>query len=163
MSILDLPGQFTPTHNTDGLSGYPAVDVFGKPGSPVGAPAAGTLQDVHFIPWNIAKRIGGWTAYLVSDTGTYFLTHLGSALPSGTKVSGGMPIGTLGAVPQNAWAAHVHEGFNAGGKGPGNPGGSTAAPASTSGAAAGAGCLPAALTMFSVGVAFLVGLCYHFL
>ena len=42
-------------------------------------------------------------------------------------------------------------------------GGGAAAPSASATSAAGVGCLPAALGMFSVGVAFLVGVCYHFL
>lgn len=109
---LQLPATFTPTHDTDGLAGYPAVDVFASAGTGVLAPASGTLTNVHLIPWDTVKRIGGYTAYLVTSAGTYFLTHLGSVLPEGSKVTAGQQIGTVGAVPGNAWAPHVHEGLN---------------------------------------------------
>ena len=76
------------------------------------APASGTLENVHLIPWNIAQRIGGYTAYLVTSGGTYFITHFGSLLPSGTQVQAGQPIGTVAAVPKNAWQPHIHEGLS---------------------------------------------------
>lgn len=53
--------------------------------------------------------------------------------------------------------AHVQLGGSSGAR---SSNGSSSAPTTTS--TAGAGCLPAAIGMFSVGVAFLVGLCYHF-
>lgn len=117
MATLPLPATFSPTHQTSGLPGFPAVDVSGTPGEAVLSPASGTIGDVHFIPWDIAKRIGGFTFYLISATGTYFLTHFGGVtVRSGQTVSAGQQLGTVGAVPQNAWAAHIHEGFDPGGK-----------------------------------------------
>lgn len=110
---LQLPASFAATHDTDGLPGYQAIDVFGSPGTPVRAPAGGVLTNVHFINWDAKKRVGGWTAYLVTPSGTYFLTHFGKIMPkSGAKITAGQVIGTVGAVPGNAWDPHIHEGYN---------------------------------------------------
>lgn len=117
-----LPASFKPTHETAGLPGFPATDVFGSPGEPVLAPEAGTLVDVHMIPWDLGKRVGGITAYLQgADGNTYFLTHLGGKVVAG-PVTAGQPIGQIAAVPQGWWQSHVHEGLHQGLYQPGGTG-----------------------------------------
>jgi hypothetical protein len=107
---LALPAAFRATHQTAGLPGFPAVDVFGQAGTPVLAPVGGRLVDVHTIPWNAQQRVGGETAYLQgSNDRTYFLTHLQGGVPSG-PVTAGEQIGEVGAVPQGWWQPHIHEG-----------------------------------------------------
>ena len=109
-SFLNLPAVFTATHDTAGLSGFPAIDEFAPAGTPVTAPVSGTIVDVHGIPWNQQQRVGGETAYLQGDNGkTYFLTHLGGNVPSG-KIQAGQQIGVVGAVPNGWWQSHIHEG-----------------------------------------------------
>jgi murein DD-endopeptidase MepM/ murein hydrolase activator NlpD len=111
---MQLPATFVPTHQTAGLPGYPAIDVFAPAGTRVLAPAAGTLERTHLILWSLARRVGGWTTYLEADDGSsYFLTHLGEVLPSGTTVKAGQDIGSVGVVPHEWWQAHVHEGKKA--------------------------------------------------
>jgi hypothetical protein len=134
---LRLPASFTPTHQTAGLAGFPAIDVFGQAGTPVISPVTGRIVDVHMIPWNQTERVGGETAYLQgSNDRTYFLTHLAGNVPTG-PVTAGEQIGVVGAVPGNWWQSHVHEGAY---QGIYNPGGTSqpapaapAAPASASG------------------------------
>src|SRR5580765_520873 len=105
-----LPASFRSTHQTAGLPGFPATDVFGAAGTPVLAPVGGRMVYVHSIPWDAAKRVGGETAYLQgANDRTYFLTHLGGNVPTG-NVSAGEQIGTVGAVPQGWWQPHIHEG-----------------------------------------------------
>ncbi len=107
---LQLPDTFHPTHDTSGLPGYPAIDMFAAAGTRVLAPEAGELQDVHFKTWSLSKRIGGWTVYLAAPHASYYLTHFGEVLPSGTRVVQGQDIGSVGVVPHDWWASHIHEG-----------------------------------------------------
>ena len=124
---LTLPASFTPTHQTAGLAGFPAIDVFGQPGTPVISPVTGRIVDVHMIPWNAQERVGGETAYLQgANDRTYFLTHLMGAVPSGL-VTAGQQIGQVGAVPNDWWQPHIHEGMY---QGIYNPGGVSTPPVS---------------------------------
>lgn len=119
---VQLPRRFRSTHDTAGLSGFPAVDVFGQPGEPVRAPEAGNLVDVHQIPWDQGQRVGGTTAYLQgADGNTYFLTHLGGDVAAG-PVKAGEPIGQVGTVPGGWWQPHIHEGLHQGVYQPGSSG-----------------------------------------
>lgn len=114
-NVVNLPPTFTSTHQTAGLPGFPARDIPGTPGEQVTSPVTGKIEYVHFIPWDIAKRVGGWTMYIVGASGTYFLTHFGKVeVRNGQIVQAGQRIGTVAAVPQNAWGAHIHEGFHSG-------------------------------------------------
>lgn len=107
---LYLPADFKATHDTAGLSGFPAIDNFAAAGTPVLAPVGGKLVYVHNIPWNQAKHVGGTTAYLQGVNGkTYFLTHLAGNVPTG-NVTAGQNIGSVAAVPNGWWPTHVHEG-----------------------------------------------------
>ena len=121
---LTLPASFAPTHQTAGLAGFPAIDVFGQPGTPVISPVTGRIVDVHMIPWNAQQRVGGETAYLQgANDRTYFLTHLMGNVPTG-PVTAGQQIGQVGAVPNDWWQPHIHEGMY---QGIYNPGGTTTA------------------------------------
>ncbi len=107
---LQLPDRFHPTHDTGGLPGFPAIDMFAEPGTRVLAPEDGELERSHFLEWSLAKRVGGWTTYLVAPHAVYFLTHFGEVLPSGSRVRQGQDIGSVGVVPHSWWNSHVHEG-----------------------------------------------------
>lgn len=118
MRDLHLPAHFKPTHITDGLPGFPAIDVFGPPGSFVTAPEDCRLVYPHFIGWDTAKRVGGWTCYLACHEDTpqetwYFVTHFGSLRDRGRYHKGGV-IGIVGDVPHGAWTSHIHEGKHKG-------------------------------------------------
>lgn len=109
---LHLPATFKPTHETAGLPGFHAIDVFGTPGSYVTAPEDVELVWPHFIEWDAQKRVGGWTCYLVADRGKpterwYFDTHFGSLRQRGHYHKGGV-IGIVAAVPGSVWPAHIH-------------------------------------------------------
>lgn len=113
--------KFKPTHDTDGLLGYPAIDIFGKAGTKVRAPESGTITRVHLIPWDQSQRVGGYTCYLVTSTGTYFLTHFGGIIPKeGARVKAGQVIGWVGDS-RGWWAPHIHEGYHEGPEGPVGP------------------------------------------
>jgi hypothetical protein len=118
MRDLHLPATFTPTHETSGLSGFHAIDVFGPVGSFVTAPEDCRLVWPHFIPWDTRARVGGYTCYLACDEGApnehwYFVTHFSSLRERGTYHKGGV-LGIVASVPNGAWQAHIHEGRHRG-------------------------------------------------
>lgn len=136
---LQLPATFTSTHETGGLPGYPAVDVFANPGTPVRSPADGVVT-------KLSGQAGGpggggpygYSIYIKGDRGTYFLTHFGSRnVQLGQRVRRGQVIGTVVDYPDRA--DHIHEGFHAG---PGGPT-TTATPTSSAGATPSTGAAPA--------------------
>lgn len=105
-----LPQFFTPTHETDGLPGYPAIDLFWPAGTLVFPPENGVIFRKHYIPWDHEKRVGGWTCYLRGNSGaTYFLTHFGNCRRDG-RVWKFQSIGRVAKVPHAAWSPHIHEG-----------------------------------------------------
>lgn len=111
---IRLPKRFTPTHQTGGLPGFPAIDVFAAPGTLVMPPEGGLLVFKHFIPWSITKRVGGWTVYLQGNSGnTYFLTHFANVRRDG-RIRRFQSLGRVAEVPANAWPAHIHEGKHVG-------------------------------------------------
>lgn len=110
---LQLPRLFKSTHDTSGLPGYPAIDVFARPGTRVLAPADGVITKVS----GQAGGPGGggpygYSLYLKTDSGaSYFLTHFGRILVGvGDRIARGMPIGTVADYPDRA--DHIHQGLN---------------------------------------------------
>lgn len=111
---LQLPETLSlPIHYTAGLPGFPANDCFAPAGADVLAPENVSLQWPHFIDWNQAAHVGGWTAYLQGENCTYFVTHFGTIRQRGLYRKGDK-IGTVGAVPKNWWPSHIHEGKHQG-------------------------------------------------
>lgn len=111
---VQLPESFKPTHQTAGLPGFPAIDVFAPAGSFALAPEAGHLVWPHLIPWDLKERVGGWTCYFQGESGdTYFLTHFGKLRGRGAYHKFDV-LGTVGHVPHNAWHPHIHEGKHQG-------------------------------------------------
>ena len=83
------------THVTDGLDWNngkkTAQDIMLKPGTPVGAPEAGTI-----VRWGSAQ--GGQALYFRGKSGRmYWLGHIEDMLPVGTKVKAGQPIAVISA------------------------------------------------------------------
>ncbi len=113
---IRLPRNFKPTHETGGLPGFPAIDVFAPAGTNVFPPEAGTLHYRHRIEWNLDKRVGGGTIYLHGKSGAwYFLTHLDYAtLRSRPKIQRWHRLGKVAEVPAGWWVPHVHEGKHVG-------------------------------------------------
>jgi murein DD-endopeptidase MepM/ murein hydrolase activator NlpD len=118
---LQLPKRFRATHQTGGLPGYPAIDVFARPGTVVLAPASGTIVKLSGRSPAAGGSPGGsygYSMYLRSEDpkGVYFLTHFGSRIVSfGSRVKEGQPLGTVcdSAVSGKPGTSHIHEGFNA--------------------------------------------------
>jgi murein DD-endopeptidase MepM/ murein hydrolase activator NlpD len=119
---LQLPTTFSPTHQTAGLSGYPAIDVFGRPGQPVGSPTGGRVVKLSGRSPSAGAYQGaggpfGWSEYISGGGRTYFLTHFGSrAVSLGQSVRRGQIIGTVGDYPGGT-PDHIHEGLHGGAKG----------------------------------------------
>ncbi len=111
---IRLPKTFVPTHQTGGLPGFPAIDVFAKPGTLVFPPEGGDLVYRHFIPWNEQARVGGWTVYLQGKSGnTYFITHMAS-MRTRPRIQLWHQLGRLAEVPEEWWPSHVHLGKHKG-------------------------------------------------
>lgn len=109
---LQLPRRFTPTHDTGGLPGYPAIDVFADPGTRVLSPANGVVR-------RISGQEGGpggggpygHSLYIKADDGAdYFLTHFGDLVVRvGQRIKRGMVLGTVADYPDRA--DHIHQGI----------------------------------------------------
>lgn len=119
-NTLQLPVTFVPTHQTEGLPGYPAIDVFGKAGSVVLAPEAGTIDRLSGHDPGEGGRPGGpygWSVYLTVPSARYFLTHFGSrTVEEGDRVVAGDPLGTVcdaAVAHMDSNLSHIHEGKHA--------------------------------------------------
>lgn len=115
---VQLPQRFKATHPTAGLPGYPAVDVFGRPGSSVLSPASGTIRRFSGKDPKSGGKPGGpygWSIYLQTAGGDdYFMTHFGSRVVKvGQKVKRGDPLGTIcdSKVSGKPGTSHIHEGL----------------------------------------------------
>jgi murein DD-endopeptidase MepM/ murein hydrolase activator NlpD len=113
---LQLPRDFVPTHETAGLPGFPAVDVFADPGTTVLAPEDGIVDRLSGHDPKEGGHPGGaygFTIYVQAASGRYFLTHFGSRqVTLGQHVKRGDPIGTVcdSAVSHNPGTSHIHAG-----------------------------------------------------
>jgi len=130
VSVVQLPSHFVPTHETAGLPGFPAIDVFAPAHTIVCSPATGRIVKLSgHAPTPTAKPGGpyGWSIYLTVDKahlppsgGTFYLTHFGTRSP---LVQLGVCVGrgeVLGIVADYSHATggttpdHIHEGFHRG-------------------------------------------------
>jgi hypothetical protein len=120
---IQLPASFTPTHETMGLPGFPAIDVMAPGGTVALSPAAGTIVKESGRPFSQGWSNGpgsaiGLSTYLLSRAGEYFMTHFSSLYAGeGATVAHGTPLGVVGPMDDFGVAAHIHEGFHAFAKG----------------------------------------------
>ena len=124
MGQVQLPSHFTPTHETEGLPGFPAVDVFAPAGTQVLAPATGKVVKLSGHPPTATSPPGGpygWSIYLTArDGGTYYMTHFGSRnayCKVGACIGRGEPIGKVAAYSKathGVTADHIHLGYHKG-------------------------------------------------
>jgi murein DD-endopeptidase MepM/ murein hydrolase activator NlpD len=113
---VSLPQDFVPTHETAGLPGFRAIDVFGKPGATVLAPEDGVIARFSGRDPGQGGSPGGpygWSIYLDAPSGRYFMTHFGSRSVSvGQRVKRGETLGTVcdSAVSGKPGTSHIHLG-----------------------------------------------------
>lgn len=121
--MLQLPSHFTPTHQTGGLPGFPAIDVFAPGGTPVCSPVTGKVVKLSgHAPTPTVAPGGpyGWSIYLAGREGVYFLTHFASRaaiVKLGACVGRGEVIGKVAnyaKATHGVTPSHIHEGFHAG-------------------------------------------------
>jgi hypothetical protein len=119
---LTLPARFEPTHQTAGLPGYPAVDVFAPAGTLVRAGSYGRVVKLSGRDPTGDETPGGAYGRSVywrnSVTGvTRYATHLECVcLEVGDAVRPYSPIGRVARAPRGSGVAteHVHLGVNRG-------------------------------------------------
>lgn len=113
---LQLPTLFRPTHQTSGLPGFPAIDVFAPAGTVALSPADGTVTRLSGHDPALGGQPGGpygWSIYL----GPYYLTHFGTrTVTVGQAVRRGQPLGTVcdaKVAHMDSALSHIHEGKQA--------------------------------------------------
>ena len=97
-----LPTKWKTTHPTSGLAdeGFThAEDIMGAPGTRVGAPVGGTVM-------RHGSAQGGQSLWFKGDDGrTYWIGHIESDIPEGTRVERG---GVLATISADHPRPHVH-------------------------------------------------------
>ena len=113
---LQLPADFVATHETAGLPGYPAIDVFADGGTLALSPVTGTVVRTSGHPPTPTTVPGGpygWSVYI----GPFYLTHFGGLLvKAGDRVRRGDPLGTVADYSRATGGitpSHIHEGKRA--------------------------------------------------
>lgn len=99
--MVTTSGGWNPTHVTSNLGWgtKSAGDIMASPGTPVGAPEAGTI-----LRYGSAQ--GGQSMYFKGASGkTYWMGHINQGLPPGTRVGANQPITTISA---DHAAPHLH-------------------------------------------------------
>lgn len=113
------------THDTDGLAGFPAVDIFAKPGTAFLAPEAGRVVRLSGSG-GTSGQVYGYSVYFIGESGrVYFITHLNYRRAPVGSYKQGQVLGTV-----SAWSGgspHAHVGVNDSGYNPGS-GDDSAAP-----------------------------------
>ena len=97
------------THQTDGLPGYPAIDLFAPAGTPFDAPENGRVVRLSGRG-GVSGNVFGYSVYFQGDSGkTYFITHLapGGRPRPGTRVRRGQPLGRVSRWTSGSSHAHV--------------------------------------------------------
>jgi murein DD-endopeptidase MepM/ murein hydrolase activator NlpD len=110
---VQLPSFIVPTHQTAGLTGFPAVDIMAKPGTPIRAPEDGVITRISGHeptepppqgqggPWGLSIYFLG-----TKSGNTYYMTHLVKVAEPGAYKLGDV-IGIIGDYPGSS-ADHVH-------------------------------------------------------
>ena len=116
--MIQLPRTFKPTHETAGLPGYPAIDVFGQPNETVIVKFSGKVRRISGKPCVEGGKPGGaygQSLYIVSPNGDdRYLTHLNKLLVKvGDYVIAGTAVATLcdSAVSGKPGTTHCHYGM----------------------------------------------------
>ncbi len=120
MADLRLPALFRATHQTAGLPGYPAVDVFAKAGTVARASFFGRVVRVSGRPLSPSDRPGlsyGWSVYVHNRVNgwTRYATHFERLLLDvGAIIVPGRALGLVAVPPVGSppGSAHIHLGLN---------------------------------------------------
>lgn len=116
-----VPGQqaHSSTHETAGLSGYPAYDYMAPTGSPAVSPVDGVVDRLSGHPvsagWFPAPGGAfGLSIYINGNDGkSYYLTHLDKLMvQAGDRVKQGQQVAILAPLTENGNASHVHMGVH---------------------------------------------------
>ncbi len=118
MTVL-LPATFVATHQTGGLAGYPAVDVFGRPGESARVGFYGRVRRISGKSPELGGRPGGAygrSLYIRNEENGWerYLTHLDELLVElGDRVGPGELVATIAdsAVSGKPGTSHVHMGL----------------------------------------------------
>lgn len=112
-----VPLTFKTTHDTAGLPGFPAVDVFGKPGSRVIVDFDCTVTRLSGKSPSLGGESGGaygWSTYLAGPHGLWYVTHQASrTVHVGQRLKKGDVIGTVcdaSVAHMPSSDSHVHVG-----------------------------------------------------
>lgn len=112
---IQVPTSHRSTHPTSGLGGYPAVDYFAKPGTPVKAPENGAITRVQGSATTAGGTYGFGVYFDGYETGNgYFIKHLINPGRPGNYKRGDV-IGYVSPWADNPNAAHAHVGIRPGG------------------------------------------------
>lgn len=120
---LRLPKHFTPSHQTSGLPGFPAIDIFARGGAYVCAEYDCTVARLSGSKPTETTRPGGpygWSIYLRTPGGMYYATHFGTRhkqVKVGAKLKKGMLLGRVADYSKATGGktpSHIHYGFHAG-------------------------------------------------
>lgn len=114
---IQLPTRQTPTHETGGLPGFPAVDYLARPGTRCFAPEAGELTRHSGRDPALGGPPGGplgFSLYYVGRSGnTYYGTHLAKIAPLGRYRKRDV-LATVANGPPTWSVPHIHWGIHRG-------------------------------------------------
>jgi len=116
--VVVLPARFKATHQTSGLPGFPAVDIFGGAGRPVSSGFGGVVARLSGRACALGGRPGGayGRSIYVADRRSQdvrFVTHLDELLVEvGDAVWPGRVLATICTPPSGSppGSSHVHLG-----------------------------------------------------
>jgi hypothetical protein len=117
---LTLPRTFTPTHQTSGLAGYPAIDVFAPAGTVARAGFWGRVVRVSGRSLSGDERPGGaygFSVYVRNAVNgwTRYCTHFSELhVGAGAIIVPGRDLGLIATPPLGSprGSAHIHMGLN---------------------------------------------------
>lgn len=113
---LHLQKDFVVTHETAGLPGFPAMDAFAEPNTPVLAPEDGVVDRLSGRDPKLGGTPGGpygWSIYLRSPSGQHYMTHFATRdVTVGQQITQGESIGTVcdSALSGKPGTSHIHHG-----------------------------------------------------
>jgi murein DD-endopeptidase MepM/ murein hydrolase activator NlpD len=116
--VFPVAGQasYTPAHHD-----YPATDIFAACGSPVRAPADGTVLEVtrvdRFDPARpVGEDKGGLSVSILGDDGVrYYGSHLATVadgIEAGSRLPAGTQLGVVGRTGNASHVCHLHFGLS---------------------------------------------------